>query len=342
MDAITFRFLISLAVSEGLDMRLMDVITTYLYGSMDNDIYMKIPEEFKLPEANNTKPRSMYSIKLQRSLYGLKQSGRMWYNRLSEYLLKEGYVNNPICPCIFIKKSETGFAIIVVYVDDLNLVGTPEELTRTTNYLKKEFKMKDLGKTKFCLGLQIEHFPNGVLVHQSTYIKKVLKRFYMDKAHPLSSPMVVRSLDVKKDPFRPCEKDEELLGPEVPYFSAIGALMYLANCTRPDIAFSVNLLARYSSAPTRRHWNGIKHILRYLRGTTDMGLFYSRKSKQQLLGYADAVYLSDPHKGRSQTGYVFNCNNTVISWRSIKQTMVVTSSNHSKILAIHEASRECV
>ncbi|RVW18477.1 Retrovirus-related Pol polyprotein from transposon TNT 1-94 [Vitis vinifera] len=214
----------------------------------------------------------MYSIKLQRSLYGLKQSGRMWYNRLSEYLLKEGYVNNPICPCIFIKKSETGFAIIAVYVDDLNLVGTPEELTRTTNYLKKEFEMKDLGKTKFCLGLQIEHFPNGVLVHQSTYIKKVLKRFYMDKAHPLSSPMVVRSLDVKKTHFV-LAKNEELLGPEVPYLSAIGALMYLANCTRPDIAFSVNLLARYSSAPTRRHWNGIKHILRYLRGTTDMVYF---------------------------------------------------------------------
>ena len=75
------------------------------------------------------------------------------------------------------------------------------------------------------------------------------------------------------DPFRPCEKDEELLGPEVPYLSAIGVLMYLANYTRPDIAFYVNLLARYSSAPTRRHWNGIKHILRYLRGTTDMGLF---------------------------------------------------------------------
>ena len=100
-------------------------------------------------------------------------------------------MNNPICPCIFIKKSETGFAIIAVYVDDLNLVGTPEELTRTTNYLKKEFEMKDLGKTKFCLGLQIEHFPNGVLVHQSIYIKKVLKRFYIDKTYHLSSPMVV-------------------------------------------------------------------------------------------------------------------------------------------------------
>ena len=118
----------------------MDVITTYLYGSIDNDIYMKIIEGFKLPKANNTKPRNMCSIKLQRSLYGLKQSGRMWYNRLNEYLLKEGYANNPICPCIFIKKSKTRFAIIVVYVDDLNLIGTPEELTRTAKYLKKEFQ----------------------------------------------------------------------------------------------------------------------------------------------------------------------------------------------------------
>ena len=108
-------------------------------------------------------------------------------------------MNNPIYPCIFIKKSKTGFTIIALYVDDLNLVGTPEKLTRTTNYLKNEFEMKDLGKTKFCLDLQIEHFPNGVLVQQSTYIKKVLKNFYMDKAYFLSSPMVVQSLDVKND-----------------------------------------------------------------------------------------------------------------------------------------------
>ena len=87
----------------------------------------------------------------------------------------------------------------------------------------------------------------------------------MDKAYPLSSSMVIQSLEVKNDLFCPCEKkNEELLRPKVPYLNAIGALMYLANCTRPDIAFSVNLLARYSSAPTRRHWNGIKHILRYL------------------------------------------------------------------------------
>ena len=79
-------------------------------------------------------------------------------------------MNNIKCPCIFIKKLEIGFVILIVFVDELNLIGTLEELTRTTNYLKKEFEIKDLGKTKFCLILQIEHFPDGVLVYQSTYI----------------------------------------------------------------------------------------------------------------------------------------------------------------------------
>ena len=171
------------------------VVTTYLYGSLDNDIFMKLPEGFNLPEANSSVTQEDYSIKLNKSLYGLKQSGRMWYNRLSEYLLKEGYKNYSVCPCIFMKRSENEFAIIAVYVDDINIIGTPEELPKAIDCLKKEFEMKDLGKTKFCLGLQIEHLNNGIFVHQETYIAKVLKRFYMDKSHPLPTPMVVISLD---------------------------------------------------------------------------------------------------------------------------------------------------
>lgn len=124
--------------------------------------------------------------------------------------------------------------------------------------------MKDLGKTKYCLGLQIEHMPNGILVQRSNYTEKVLKRFNMDKAKSLSTPMVGRSLNVDNDPFRLCEEDEDVLGLETPYLSAIGALMYLTNCTRPNISFAVNLLARFSSSPTKRHWNGIKHIFQYL------------------------------------------------------------------------------
>ena len=113
--------------------------------------------------------------------------------------------------------------------------------------------MKDLGKIKFCLGLQIEYFPTRVLVHQSTYTKKILKHFYMDKAHPLNSSMVVRSLDLKNDPCCHCGNGEKLLGPKVSYLSFIGALIYLANCTRLDIVFSINLLAKYNFAQTQRH-----------------------------------------------------------------------------------------
>ena len=102
--------------------------------------------------------------------------------------------------------------------------------------------MKDLGQTKFCLGLQFEHLPTGILVHQSAYIQKTLEKFNMDKSYPSKTPMVVRSLDMEKDPFRPRDDDEEILGPKVPYLSV--ALMYLANCTIPDIAFAVSLLAR--------------------------------------------------------------------------------------------------
>ncbi|XP_012842126.1 PREDICTED: uncharacterized protein LOC105962372 [Erythranthe guttata] len=150
-----------MVVQEGLDLRLMDVVTAYLYGSLDSDIYMKIPDGFKMP--NSSAPRELHSIKLQRSLYGLKQSGRMWYHRLSEYLIREGYKNDHICPCVFIKRSETGFAIIAVYVDDMNLIGTRKELANAAEYLKKEFEVKDLGKTKLCLVLSLPEDTGMVL-----------------------------------------------------------------------------------------------------------------------------------------------------------------------------------
>nr|GEU70468.1 retrotransposon protein, putative, Ty1-copia subclass [Tanacetum cinerariifolium] len=183
-------------------------------------------------------------------------------------------------------KTTSGFVVIAVYVDDLNIIGTNKEINKVVMYLKEEFEMKDLGKTKYCLGLQIEHTPNGILVNQSNYTETVLKRVNMDKTKSLSTPMVGRSLNVDNDPFRPCEEGEYVLGPEEPYLNAIGALM--------------------------------------------------------IIGYADVGYLSDPHKARSQTGYVFLNGGTAISWRSQKQTLVATSSNHAEVIALHEASIECV
>ena len=129
--------------------------------------------------------------KTSKVIIWLKQSGRMWYNRLKEFILQNGFSNNDDCPCVFIKKSSIGFCIISVYVDDLNIIGTQQDIDEARNHLKTEFEMKDLGQTKFCLGLQLEHLPTGILVHQSAYIQKVLQKFNMDKSYPSKTPMVV-------------------------------------------------------------------------------------------------------------------------------------------------------
>lgn len=154
--------------------------------------------------------------------------------------------------------------------------------------------------------------------------------------------MVVRSLEVGKDPFRSRDIGEKMLGPEIPYLSVIDALIYLANCTRPDIAFAVNLLARHSANPTRRHWTGAKCILRYLNGTKHLGLFFKKNHNPSMIGYTDPSYLSDPHNGKSQNTICIPTVGTAISWKSSKQTMTATSTNYFKTIALYEASREYI
>jgi hypothetical protein len=250
----------------------MDVMTAYLYGSLDLDIYMKVSDRISIPNMHEN--HNMYRVKLVKSLYGMKQSGRMWYNRLKEFLLNKGYSNSDDCPCVFIRKSTTEFCIISVYVDDLNIIGHTKDIDEARNHLKTEFEMKDLGRTKFCLGLQLEHLHTGILVHQPAYVQKVLENFNMDKAYSARTPMVVHALKKDKDAFKPKEEGEDVLGQEYPYLSAIGVLLYLANNTRPDIAFEVICLTRHITAPTMRHWNDIKNILRYLVGIVDLGLYF--------------------------------------------------------------------
>jgi hypothetical protein len=94
----------------------------------------------------------------------------MWYNRLKEFLINKSYSNNDDCLCVYIRKSTTGFCIISVYVDDLNIIGHTKDIDEACNHLKTEFEIRDLGKTKFCLGLQLKHLHTGILVHQSAYV----------------------------------------------------------------------------------------------------------------------------------------------------------------------------
>ncbi|KAM2690262.1 hypothetical protein EV1_043463 [Malus domestica] len=150
-------------------MQLMDVVIAYLYGDLDTEIYLKVPEGLPLTGLNSSRPQNTISVRLRISLYGLKQSCRIWYNRLSEYLTSQGYVNNELCPCVFIKKSYSGFVIVAVYVNDMTLIGTPIEFEEIVAHLKSEFEMKDLGKTRYCLGLEIEHYSDGILAYQLNY-----------------------------------------------------------------------------------------------------------------------------------------------------------------------------
>ncbi|KAL7148111.1 hypothetical protein ABFS83_06G156000 [Erythranthe nasuta] len=209
----------------------------------------------------------------------------------------------------------------------MNPIGTSEELANIAEYLKKEFEVKDLGKTKLCLGIELEHKNNGILIHQSAYTKRVLKKFNMENSNSLSTLMVVRNLDLEKDLFRPKEFNEEVLGPEVPYLNAIGALI---------------------SEPTRRHWNGVKHILRYLRGTADLGLFYSKNSTNQgsdtfrLSSFTNEDWAGDENDRHSTSGYCFNTGSTMVSWYNKKQSVVGLSSTEAEYVAATMAAQECI
>jgi hypothetical protein len=168
MNGITFWYLISLAIQKHLSLQLMDVMTAYLYRSLDSDIYMKVPDGISI--SNIHANCNMYCVKLIKFLYGLKQSWRIWYNRLKEFLLNKWYSNNDDCPCVFIKRSQTGLYIISVYIDDLNIIGHRRDIDEASNHLKTEFEMKDLSKTMFYLGLQLEHLYMSIIIHQSTHV----------------------------------------------------------------------------------------------------------------------------------------------------------------------------
>jgi hypothetical protein len=149
-----------------------------------------------------------------------------------------------------------------VYVNDLNIIGNELDIDEVCHHLKTEFEMKDLGQTKFYLGLPLEHLRSGIFVYQAAYVQKVSEKFNMHKSYPTKTPMVVRSLDIETDPFRSWEEEAKIFGPHVSYLSDIGALMYLANSSWPNITFVVNLLARHSAAPIKHHWVGVKTALR--------------------------------------------------------------------------------
>jgi hypothetical protein len=144
------------------------------------------------------------------------------------------------------------------------------------------------------------------------------------------------------DPYHPCEEEEEEFYDRTLYLATVGALLYLSTFTPLDISFSISTLAQHSQKPAMRHWNGVRHVFRYLRGTEDLGIHYRTGRTSEIVGYADAGFKSDEISGKSQTGYIFLKINAPISWKSVKQTVTATSTNHSELIAFHEATREAI
>ncbi|TPX30019.1 DNA-directed DNA polymerase [Synchytrium microbalum] len=333
LDQPTYRLLLALARTLDFAMDNMDVITAYLYGDLHETIYMKLPDGMSSPKHIRNPV-----VKITKSLYGLRQSGRQWYNKLATELTRHGYKTTTIDPCVFFKKTSLGRVITSVYVDDINVFGDTSAQIAAKQELKSSFQMTDLGTLRSCIGISVEHLESGVFIHQSTLIQNILTKFGMDKCmRTRRNPLEVRKLGL--DIYGPRMKTELPLSMHHPYSSAIGSLSYLANTTRPDISFAVNLLARHTHDPTIRHWHGIKHVLRYLKFTMDWGLLYSKK-RWDIVGFADAGYLSDFASGKSQSGYVFTVNGTAFCWRSTKQTIVATSTTQSEIIALYEAAKE--
>ena len=256
-------------------------------------------------------------------------------------MISHEFQTHPALPCVFILKDTTGFVILAVYVDDLNSIGTPTLSKHVEILLIKYFEMKVLGRTSYCLGLQIKHYADGsLLLYQQTYVKQLLRTFNMDNANALSAPMIGKSR-TEDDPYRPADDEEQEID-KPQYLAVVGALLYLATNTRPDISFAVSVLARHSHKPTSGHWRGLKHLLRYLRGTEDLGLHFRKDTSSAIIGCADSGFKTNPVSGKSQTGYIFIKNDAPISWRSTKQTVTATSTNHAELLSFHEASREAV
>jgi hypothetical protein len=212
MDATTYRYLIAMATHYGLDTEAMDVVTAYLYGELDHDMWMDAPSGYQ-EEKQATLKRPV--VRLRKALYGLKQSGRVWYEKLRALLTENEYYNNEIAPCLFVKRDETEFAIVGVYVDDLNIMGTSKAVTNTKSLHEKNFEMKDLGKMSFCIGFQIEHCSKGTFVHQTTYLKKILQKFNMADSNPISTPMEVRG---DRELYGPPKEGESILDEKTPYF----------------------------------------------------------------------------------------------------------------------------
>ena len=331
------RIMLAIAAYYDYEIWQMDVKTAFLNGDIDEELYMMQPKGFVDPKDANK------VCKLQRSIYGLKQASRSWNQRFDKVIKSFGFIQTYGEACIYKKVSGSSVAFLILYVDDILLIGNDVDLLNSVKeYLNNSFSMKDLGEAAYILGIKIyrDRSKRQISLSQSTYLDKVLKRFGMEDSKKGFLPMLPNTT-LSKTQSPTSAEDRERMS-KTPYASAIGSLMYAMLCTRPDIAYAVSLTSRYQSDPGVDHWTAVKNILKYLRRTKDMVLSYGGDEQLVVNGYTDASWNTDPDDSKSQSGYVFILNGAAVSWRSAKQSVVARSSTESEYMAASEASQEAI
>uniref|UniRef100_A0A2N9FA25 Integrase catalytic domain-containing protein n=1 Tax=Fagus sylvatica TaxID=28930 RepID=A0A2N9FA25_FAGSY len=335
----SIRAVLALVADQDLELEQLDVKTAFFHGNLEEEIFMVQPEGFKQPGTENLVCR------LKKSLYGLKQSPRQWYKRFDSYMIQIGYTRCEYDCCVYVRILEDGsYIFLLLYVDDMLIAAKSMcEVNRLKSLLHKEFEMKDLGVAKKILGMEIrrDREARKLWLSQKNYIRKVLEKFSMLDAKPVSTPLA--------NHFRlsgsQCPKNEEEIEnmSKVPYASAVGCLMYAMVCTRPDLAHAVSTVSRYMANPGREHWNAVKWIFRYLKGTAEHGILFSRQpGTNSVVGYVDADYAGEVDDRRSTTGYVFTLSGGPICWKSTLQSIVAMSTTEAEYMAVAEVAKEAL
>ena len=328
----TIRMIISIAVKMGMYLHQIDIKSAYLHSEIHDDIYVQQPEMF----IDKKYPNKV--LKLQKALYGLKQSGREWFDKLGSILKKNGFVQCKYEQCLYQTTREESLILIAVYVDDI-IIGCKDIkcINFVKDTLRTELEITDNGPLHYYLGIEVEREgkKGAISISQKQYIKDLLKNYDMENCKPVKTPLEANFQVGCSENV--CNK----INPQV-YQSYIGALIYLATTTRPDILHSVSKLAQRNSDPHVDDMIAVKHILRYLRGTIELKLKYSCDGGSSLVGYADADWGGNSMDRKSYSGFIFFIGNCPVSWESRKQSCVALSSTEAEYVALSEASKEAV
>ncbi|GJZ49590.1 putative ribonuclease H-like domain-containing protein [Tanacetum coccineum] len=270
------RIFLAFASFIGFIVYQMDVKSAFLYGKIDEEVYVSQPPGFIDPKY----PKKVY--KVVKALYGLHQAPRAWYATLSTFLLKNGYRRGTIDKTLFIKKDKNDIMLVQVYVDDIIFGSTKKSWCDEFEALmKSRFQMSSMGELTFFLGLQVKQKEDGIFISQDKYVAEILKKFDFASVKTASTPIETQ---------KPLVKDEEDSDVDVHlYRSMIGSLMYLT-ASRPDIMFVVCACSRFQVTPKTSHLSVVKRIFRYLKGKPKLGLWYPKVSSFDLEAYSDSDY----------------------------------------------------